>query len=153
MQEDALLLGAVARWSWEHQVNDRHHGFNPRFEGLVRRLECPRYDNDDPGAWIELMVAIGIFGDVFRHAVAPSKNDDGRWLVCRGTPGLLLPIAKIYPVSYRAEAGKWQWLRSHCGRCELWSDRDWQGGGRIPSTSVLVAQDAICTRCSLLCAI
>lgn len=60
------------------------------------------------------MVAVGIFGNVFRHAVAPAGNDNRCWLVGWSWFGLLVTIAKVYSIRYRGEAREWNGFWNHC---------------------------------------
>ena len=61
------------------------------------------------------MKAVGIFADVFRHAVAPAGDDDCCWFVGWGGLALLVAVAKVYTIRYRGEAREWNGLWSHCG--------------------------------------
>lgn len=60
------------------------------------------------------MIAVGIFGNMFRHAIAPTGNDDCCWLVGWAWFGFLVAIAKVYSIRYRGEAREWNRLWSHC---------------------------------------
>lgn len=53
------------------------------------------------------MEAVGVFGDVLGHAVAPAGDEDGGGLIGWGGLGVLLAVAKVYSIRYRGEAREW----------------------------------------------